>query len=212
MRTIIVGVIFLYHLYVIRHGETEWNTEKRLQGRLDSNLTAKGETDAQLLGERLKEIDFQRIISSPSNRTIKTARLVRGERKVSIETDERLMEIDLGEWQGLKEDEIKSRYPEKAEAFWHIPSSYESVDGESFFDVKKRVAAFLEDLDKTKPTGNVLVVTHGIVIKALYLLCRNESVENLWKPPFIHGTSLTIIHVENGELKLHTEACTAHCS
>ena len=205
-------MIFLYHLYVIRHGETEWNTEKRLQGRLDSNLTAKGVKDAQLLEARLKDIEFEKIISSPSNRTMKTARLVRGERKVFIETDERLMEIDLGEWQGLKEDEIKSRYPKESHAYWHEPAIYESLGGESFFDVKQRVAEFLEDLDKTKPTGNILVVTHGVVIKALYLLCRNESVENLWNPPFIHGTSLTIIHVENGELKLHMEACTAHCS
>ena len=202
----------MYQLYVIRHGETEWNTEKRLQGRLDSNLTAKGEKDAKLLGDRLKEVEFQKIISSPSNRTMKTARLVSGERKVPIETDERLMEIDLGEWQGLKEEEIKKRDPERFEAFWHNPALYESIDGESFSDVKERFSEFLLDLDKTKPTGNVLVVTHGVVIKALYLLCRNEPVEQLWDPPFIHGTSLTIIAVENGELKLHTEACTKHCS
>lgn len=202
----------MYHLYVIRHGETEWNTEKRLQGRLDSNLTVKGETDALRLGARLKDVELQKIISSPSNRTMKTARFVKGERAIPIETDERLMEIDLGEWQGLKEEEIKRRDPERFEAFWNNPSSYESADGESFYDVKKRVADFLLDLDKTNPTGNVLVVSHGVVIKALYLLCRNESVENLWNPPFIHGTSLTIIRVENGEFILQTEACTKHCS
>lgn len=202
----------MYHLYVIRHGETEWNTENRFQGRLDSNLTAKGEKDAQLLGERLKEVDFQKIISSPSNRTMKTARFVKGEKNLPIETDERLLEMDLGEWQGLKEEEIKKQDPERFEAFWNNPTLYESIDGENFSDVKKRVAEFLLDLDKTKPTGNVLVVTHGVVVKALYLLCKNESVEHLWNPPFIHGTSLTIIRVENSKFTLQTEACTKHCS
>jgi len=202
----------LYYLYVIRHGETEWNTEKRFQGRLDSELTEKGKTDALHLRERLLEIDFQRIISSPSNRTMKTAMLVKGEKATPLETDERLMEIHLGEWQGLREEEIKGNYPKKYHSYYNDPASYGSLGGESFFDVNNRLTNFLLDLENTKPTGNVLVITHGVVIKALYLLCRNEGVENIWKPPFIHGTSLTIIRVHDGVMELCLEACTKHCS
>ncbi|WP_409975391.1 histidine phosphatase family protein [Bacillus sp. Bva_UNVM-123] len=76
----------MYHLYVIRHGETEWNTEKRFQGRLDSDLTDKGKTDAKELSERLKEIEFERIISSPSKRTMETAKFVKGEKTTNVET------------------------------------------------------------------------------------------------------------------------------
>ncbi|WP_409975392.1 histidine phosphatase family protein [Bacillus sp. Bva_UNVM-123] len=122
------------------------------------------------------------------------------------------MEIDLGEWQGLREEEIKSRNPEEFHAYWNEPSSFESIGGESFMDVKRRISEFLLELEQTKPTGNILVVTHGVVIKALYLLCRNESIEHIWKPPFIHGTSLTIIRVEAGIMELCLEACTNHCS
>ncbi len=202
----------MYYLYVIRHGETEWNTEKRFQGRADSELTEKGVKDAQLLNERLLEVEFNRIISSPNNRTMKTAMLVKGDKAVPIETDERLLEMHLGEWQGLRDDEIKKQYPEKYHSYWNEPDSYESIGGENFFDVKNRIANFLLDLEKTKPTGNVLVVTHGVVIKALYLLCKNEAMDQLWNPPFIHGTSLTIIRVQDSIMELCLEACIEHCS
>ncbi|MBY0121182.1 histidine phosphatase family protein [Bacillus sp. S/N-304-OC-R1] len=199
-------------LYVIRHGETEWNTQKRSQGRLDSALTEKGKEDARLLGERLKETDFQRIISSPSTRTMETAMLVAGNHRTYIETDERLMEIHLGAWQGKVEADIEREYPEQFHAYWNQPESYVGVGGETFLDVKKRIHKFLLELEKTTPNGNVLVVTHGVVIKALYLLCRNAPIEEIWAPPFIHGTCLTVINVQNGKMELLLEGCTAHCS
>lgn len=201
----------MLNIYVIRHGETEWNTEKRMQGRLDSDLTERGINDARLLGERLRDIDFQRIISSPSNRTMKTAQLVKGDRPILIQADERLMEIDLGDWQGKIDADIEKSYPEQFHAFWNEPAAYESVGGESFLDVKKRLSEFLLDLKSTTPSGNVLVVTHGVVIKALYLLCRNTPVAELWDSPFIHGTSLTIVRIQNEKMELLLEGCMAHC-
>ncbi|MEH7123269.1 histidine phosphatase family protein [Bacillus sp. JJ1773] len=201
----------MLNLFVIRHGETEWNTQKRMQGRLDSDLTEKGKKDARSLGERLKDTDFVRIISSPSNRTLETAKLVVGERAVAIETDERLMEIHLGDWQGKVEEDIEKEYPDHFHAYWNLPALYESVGGESFSDVKERILEFLLELENATPSGNVLVVTHGVVIKALYLLCRNAPIEEIWNPPFIHGTSLTTIKMQDGKMELILEGCTAHC-
>ncbi|KAB2328594.1 histidine phosphatase family protein [Cytobacillus depressus] len=201
----------MLNVYVIRHGETEWNTQKRMQGRLDSSLTEKGIKDARSLGERLKDTDFVRIISSPSTRAMETAKLVSRKNPKLIETDERLMEIHLGDWQGKVEGDIQIEYPEEFHAFWNQPELYKSLDGENFFDVKKRIADFFMELVKSPPTGNVLVVTHGVVIKALYLLCRNKPIEEIWSPPFIHGTSLTIIKMDNGKMELLLEGCTDHC-
>lgn len=200
----------MLNLYVIRHGETEWNTQKRMQGRLDSDLTDKGVNDALLLGERLKETDFKRVISSPSKRAMETANRVIGKRSISIETDERLMEIDLGHWQGKTESEIKGLFPTQFNCYWNQPVMYENPEGESFLDVKNRVADLLNNLEGI-PSGNVLIVTHGIVIKILYLLCRNASVEEIWNPPFIHGTSLTIVKIHDDQKELLLEACMAHC-
>jgi broad specificity phosphatase PhoE len=69
-------------LYITRHGETIWNTEKRMQGWLDSNLTENGKKNAEALGERLKDIEFEAIYSSPSQRTKTTTELVKGDRAI----------------------------------------------------------------------------------------------------------------------------------
>lgn len=201
----------MLHLYIIRHGETEWNTEKRMQGRLDSDLTEKGKNDALLLGERLKDTVFERIISSPSQRTLDTAKHICGKRDIPIETDERLMEIALGAWQGKTEDEIKELFPSQYDLYWNRPSRYENPEGERFIDVMDRAAGFLEELIDKTPSGNVLVVTHGVVLKTLYLLCRNAPIDQLWDPPFIHGTSLTIVKHDKGKKELVLEGCMAHC-
>ncbi|RSD28953.1 histidine phosphatase family protein [Mesobacillus subterraneus] len=202
----------MLHLYVIRHGETEWNKEKRSQGRLDSALTMKGEEDAILLGERLKDTEFRQIISSPSGRTLDTARLVKGERLIPLITDERLMEIDLGTWQGKTEAEIKSHYPNAFDSYWNQPEAYENEDGETFLQVQQRLLQFLEDLEKKMTEGNVLIVTHGVVIKTLHLLCRNASISQVWDPPYIHGTSLTVLTLSGGKKELKLEACISHWS
>lgn len=199
-------------LYFIRHGETEWNAENRMQGRLDSGLTLKGKNDARLLGERLKNTAFERIISSPSIRTLETARLIGGMKKNKIETDERLLEIHLGDWQGKTQAEIEKSFPSQFYSYWHKPERYQNQQGESFLDVKNRAAAFLDDLKTTTSSGNVLIVTHGVVIKTLYLLARNASIERIWEPPVIDGTSLTLIGIQDGKLELLLEGCTAHCN
>jgi broad specificity phosphatase PhoE len=200
------------HLYVIRHGETEWNKEKRSQGRLDSALTVKGKEDARSLGERLKDTEFCQVISSPSGRTLETARLVKKERPIPLTTDDRLMEIDLGHWQGKTDVEVKELYPEAYDAYWNEPEVFAGEGGETFLQVQQRLLEFLVDLEKKIKCGNVLIVTHGVVIKTLYLLCRNDSIKQLWDPPFIHGTSLTILTIEGGIQELMLEACVSHCS
>jgi broad specificity phosphatase PhoE len=199
-------------VYVVRHGETEWNVEKRTQGRLDSQLTEKGKKDADLLRERLKDIDFTRIISSPSIRTMETATRVKGLRSIPIETDERIYEINLGAWQGKTEEEIKTQFPEQFHFYWNEPQRFENKLGENFVDVKNRIENFFNELERNHPTGNVLVITHGVVIKSLYLLCRGAGVEKVWNPPFIHGTSLTIIEIRDGKKELVLEGCITHCN
>ena len=91
-------------LYIVRHGETEWNKEGRIQGRLNSDLTSKGKKYAKLLGERLKDTEFAHLISSPSGRTLETAQLIKGNRDLPVVTDERIMEMNLGSWQGMKKN------------------------------------------------------------------------------------------------------------
>lgn len=197
------------NLYIIRHGETEWNVENRMQGRLDSNLTDKGRVNAELLGKSLCDIEFKRILSSPSKRAVDTAKLVKGDRDIPIEEDKRLFEIHLGEWQGKTHKEIKGQFPENFDAYWNRPEEFINPHGENFQNVKDRVADFLTDIESLD--GNILIVTHGVVIKTLYLHCRKTPIKEIWNPPEIHGTSLTIIRAQDGLYEFMLEASMEHC-
>ncbi|MEN8697884.1 MULTISPECIES: histidine phosphatase family protein [Bacillus] len=188
-------------LYFVRHGETEWNKAGRMQGRLDSNLTEKGLREAERLGEHLQEMQFDEIISSPSSRTIQTAEKLAGS-TAAIRTDERLMEIHLGQWQGKTGDEIKMLFPEQYGYYWNEPAKFENPEGETFPDVKTRLAGFLQELGDSRSTGKILIVTHAVVIKTAVMLANKVTVNEIWEPPFIHGTSLTHMKYRDEVLEL----------
>jgi broad specificity phosphatase PhoE len=189
-------------LYFVRHGETEWNKSGRMQGRLDSNLTEKGLKDAERLGEHLREMQFDEIISSPSTRTIQTAEKLAGSSSPAISTDERLMEIHLGQWQGKTGEEIKELYPEQYGFYWNEPAKFENPGGETFLEVKNRLAGFLQELGGRRSIGKILIVTHAVVIKTAVMLANKVTVNEIWEPPFIHGTSVTHMKYRDGQLEL----------
>ena len=200
----------LLRLFVTRHGETIWNTQKKLQGWSDSDLTENGIKNALSLGDRLKDIEFQSIYASPSKRTVHTAALIKDGREQLIIEDENLREIHLGEWEGQTQDALKEKYPKEYFAFWNKPHLYMTESGESFYQLQDRVIKFLNRINSEHDNGNMLIVTHSVFIKALLLHCKNVSLAELWAPPFIHDTSLTIIEIEDGEIEIKLEGDIAH--
>lgn len=190
-------------IYLTRHGETEWNTENRLQGWKDSPLTAKGRQHAKQLGQRLQDTTFQAVYSSPSERTFETAQLICEGRTVAIQTDVRLKEIHLGEWEGKTHDCLKQSDAEAYTAFWETPHLYISKTGENFEVLQNRLVEFLKEIQVKHPEEMVLIVTHGIAIKVLLSHFKRTGIEELWKSSFIHGTSLTIVEsTEQGDIIL----------
>ncbi|MBS5823829.1 MAG: histidine phosphatase family protein, partial [Clostridium argentinense] len=87
-------------LYITRHGQTKWNTEKRMQGFKNSDLTEKGINNAKKLGKALENIEFSRVYSSPLGRTMDTSKYILGDRNIEIVTADYLKEINLGTWGG----------------------------------------------------------------------------------------------------------------
>ncbi|WP_433747510.1 histidine phosphatase family protein [Falsibacillus pallidus] len=197
-------------LFVTRHGETVWNTEKRLQGWKDSDLTAKGMANAESLASRLKEVEFAAIYSSPSIRTVRTTEIIKGEREQEILTDENLREIHLGNWEGQTYDVLEKQHPAEFHAFWNTPHLYTSNSGESFYQLQERVQEFLKRIKAEHARGTILVVTHSVFIKALLAHCRSKSIEQLWDPPFIHDTSLTVIEMQDGVWEIKLEGDISH--
>jgi len=197
-------------LYIIRHGETDWNKEDRIQGRLNSHLTEKGRHNARVLGERLKDIDFAEVITSPSGRTIETTELIVKDRDVLVQTNEMIMEMDMGPWQGLMKSEIRERYSDAYECFMNSPQLYQNEDAESFIDIYKRAEDFLHELKSSKQTGNLLIITHGLFIKALFLTIKGIEIKDFWTEPTVEGTSLSIVKIDEEEMKLTLEGDMSH--
>ncbi|WP_394236609.1 histidine phosphatase family protein [Niallia oryzisoli] len=197
-------------LYIVRHGETEWNKTSRIQGRLNSNLTDKGREYARLLGEKLKDTEFTGIISSPSERALETAQILRGARTTTIQKDERIMEMHLGPWQGLTTKEIKAQYPNEYESYMNEPDRFQNGDGETFMDMLDRAHDFLQELKNSEMDGNLLVVTHGLFIKILYLIFKAIDLKDFWTEPTVDGTSLSVVKVENGQFELVIESDMSH--
>ncbi len=170
-------------IYLVRHGETVWNRDGRMQGHLDSPLTEKGEVQARRIGETLRTLidrgSFD-VIVSPLGRARRTAEIICGalgwDPRV-CSTDDRIRELSWGEWDGLNHDEIEARYPgerrRRRENHWH----YVPPGGESF----EMVAARAKDwLDGIAPDRRLVVVAHGAVgrvLRGLYTgLSQSETL------------------------------------
>lgn len=199
-------------LYITRHGETEWNLQRRMQGWMDSALTPKGIRDAVSLGERLKDVEFKAIYSSSSKRTLHTAELIRRDREVPIIPDNDLREIHLGEWEGKSTSELEIEDTEEYRAFWKTPHQYKPKSGESFYEVHNRVKAVLDRIITENTNGNVLIVTHAVVVKIIMSYFKGLSLETLWEPPFVHGTSLCVIENAGGVPGIVLEGDISHLS
>lgn len=197
-------------IFITRHGETQWNIEKRMQGWNDSPLTKKGIEDSKKLGERLSNVNFQCIYSSSSKRAFESSKYIIGNRNTEIILLDDLREIKHGNWQGLKHSKIEELYKEEYFNFWNNPDLYENDTGEDFFQLFKRVESVMKMITRKHKEGNILVVSHGVVLKAIYTIVKKRSLKDLWQPPHIKNTSLTIVEVKEGRKKIILEADCSH--
>lgn len=183
----------MVRLYITRHGETLWNTQKRMQGHKDSPLTEKGEHQAALLARALADVELEAIYSSSSGRTLQTSRIIVGSRNIPIIPLDSLREINLGKWEGMTSAEAEKDFPEQFKNFWEFPHLYEPVGGEKFDDVINRISDTLELLASRHDGKNIMVVTHAAVLKTITLIVEKKELKDLWSGAYMHPTSLSII-------------------
>ena len=193
-------------LYLLRHGETEFNVEGRLQGQQDSPLTARGRVQARAHGALLKtliaEPEAWRVVASPLGRALHTARLAcaaLGLPEAAIETDPRLKEIAYGDWEGLTYNQIEVSDPDNWAARERDRWGYAAPGGESYAMVALRAGAFLD-----AARGNTIVVGHGgtgRVLRGLYCRLAPPEIKTLEQPQdAIHRlTQRTITRIDHGE-------------
>ncbi len=147
-------------IYLCRHGQTEYNREGRMQGRLDSVLTDLGRAQAGamagLLHGLIPDIDGWRLTASPQARAKATAEAIGGRLRLPVALDDRLMEISVGAWEGQRHDDLRRAHPE---AFADRQWCFRAPDGETYDQVYARAAGWLAD---PAPDARVIVVSPGV--------------------------------------------------
>lgn len=142
-------------IYIVRHGQTDYNVEKRITGQLDIPLNEKGRDDALKLKEKLKDISFDYVFASPLKRTVETAKIATNNQDIIL--DRRIIERYNGSLEGMVKDEIEKDFD-----FNDINSKKYGI--ESVRELKARVYDFLDEIIKKYPKKNILIVTHGGVL------------------------------------------------
>lgn len=156
------------HVIVVRHGETEWNNEKRWQGHLDSPLTSKGLAQARALAGRLAHQRFNVLYSSDLGRAYRTAQIISAATGHSVAPDARLRERHLGIFQGLTSEEIRQGHAEEYERHRARDPDHVLPGGESLSQQVERNVACFEELAQKHLGESIVVVTHGGVLSGLF--------------------------------------------
>ncbi|MDR3673396.1 MAG: histidine phosphatase family protein [Holophaga sp.] len=182
-------------IYLVRHGQTEWNRDSRAQGRLDSPLTALGREQARHTGRALARLGLAGlpVAMSPLGRTRATTAILAEEVALGPVTEEpRLMELALGSWEGMTLGEIQARFARLLEGSTEHTWYFRAPDGESFDSARIRVGGWLRE-----QTGPVLAVAHGMVGRALRAIYLDLPWEQAQAEPLAQNV---IWHFHDGKL------------
>lgn len=155
-------------LIIVRHGETEWNIDGRMQGHADSNLTPRGLRQAEAVARRLVQESIEAIYSSDLGRAIRTAEVLGRAKGLTVIPDTRLRERNMGVFQGLTVEEMRRRFPLEYERFASRQVDYIIPDGESMRQCHERVIECLQSIADRHPGCRVAVVTHGGPLSAAF--------------------------------------------
>jgi probable phosphoglycerate mutase len=200
-------------IWLARHGETTWNMAGRYQGRMESALSALGVRQGIALADaffaRLQrgEPVPTRIVSSPLLRCSATALFTADRLGVALETDERLIEIAHGTWDGRYRDDLAREDPERYRAWRSDPAHVAFEGGETLGDVLERWRSFARDLARTDaPT---LVVTHDAVVRCALVDVEDRPLDDFWNVR-VENAAYALLESDGNSLTLRAECVTDH--
>ena len=191
-------------VYLVRHGETAWNREFRLQGQSDIELNDIGIELARITADALQDIRFDRIYSSPLVRAVTTAKILRGDRPLDILTDDRLLEIAFGEREGMI---IPRRDGDPANPIYQFEFDTENYipakGGETFNDVFKRTSDFWDNeiIPLENKCESVLIIGHGAMNRTILSRLMDIPLRDFWTIK-LDNCAVSIIDVTDGVSKV----------
>ena len=192
-------------IYLMRHGETEWNKIGKFQGQVDTPLAKEGILQAQKTSEGMKEIPFDCIFSSPLKRAYMTAQIIRGDREIPLIRDNRLKEMSFGIYEGRRLAGFNKPGRVRAMRFRNDPVRYRPPKhGETFEELIARTSGFIREeiLPLEGKMDTILITAHGAAVRSIILALTGRELKDFWNTPFGKNCSTALFECENGQMKM----------
>ena len=192
-------------LYMMRHGETDWNRKHLWQGRTDIPLNENGRRVAELTREGMKEISFDLAFCSPLSRAKETAEIVLQGRNIPLIVDERIIEMGFGPLEGKDMRDVT----DEIRVFFQHPEEYiVPENAEGFDEILEREKSFLDELISTPEYKdyNILIATHGAALRGLMAVLEEKPLARYWEGGVHKNCGLTIVDVKDGKIEIVQEA------
>ncbi len=191
-------------IYLVRHGETDWNRAGRLQGQTDIELNEKGREQAAMLRGKLSEVELDAAFSSSLTRAKQTRQIILEERNIPAWDEPLLKEMNFGQWEGDMLKEIRANEDHPLHDLFVQPGRYAAPrTAESFENLYSRTWKFMNEKLRPLETayGHVLIVAHGGAGRSILNPLADVPVERFWEKP-MGNCAVARIALENGEFRL----------
>lgn len=196
-------------LYIVRHGETEWNVIKRFQGQLNTPLTEKGMEKLRKTGKKLENVLFDEVYTSELGRTVASAEIILNENngyknnKLELQKLAELNEVYFGVWQGLTYEEVFLKYPEEGNNYFYNVKNYkaENVEAEKLEDALERFLKGINKILDRHESGNILVVTHGTVFEMFMNYVANDSIFDIDERTLMGNGDYKVFSYKDGKFQ-----------
>ena len=186
-------------IFLARHGESDWNVEKRFQGHSDRPLTERGREQAHALADLLASEKIDAVYTSPLSRALETAEIVAARAGLEPVALPELREVDTGSWSGLSRVDVEARFPEGFARWRSGGSGWE--DGETYQQMAERVIGARRTIAEDHADGRVLIISHGGPIRAIHAAAEGVAIDDYRRlKPVEPNARLSAVAVENGRV------------
>lgn len=199
-------------LILVRHAEAEGNLYRIFQGWTNGSVTDRGHIQAKLVAERLKDMPIDVLYSSSMKRTLQTAGYISEVKNLPIIRTDKLKEINGGDWEGRRWDELPKMWPDEHHTWENMPHIHQMPNGESMAEFQKRLIAEIEKIISDNKGKNICIVTHGTAIRALMCYFSECDLEEMINTPWYDNTAVTIIDHEDGKFNIVMAGDASHLS
>ena len=168
-------------IYIVRHGQTEWNLLGKTQGHGNSDLTPKGIEQAELLADSMTKYPIDYIYSSDLGRAYQTAEIIGNKLNIEVEKTEALREMNFGTWEGRIIKDIIEVDPELYKMWRNEPHLAKIPQGETLSQIKERTDAFIKEINEKYDGKHIVLVTHSLCARIMLLSFLDSDVKNIYR-------------------------------